>query len=365
MKTVCEINMCAGCMLCKDICPQKAITIKDDYLCYNAIIDENKCVSCKLCENKCPQNQTPSFLTPFWYKQGWSNDEEQRKLSSSGGVAFELITFFLKSGGAVCSCLCRQGKFVFDFISSEDEIHRFRGSKYIKSNPEGIYKKIKEKINNKEKVLFIGLPCQAASVISYVGISEYLYTVDLICHGTPSPNILHEYLKQKKKSIECECEISFRKQSEFRLFIDGKPIEAGTQDNYTTAFLNSLSYTDNCYRCRYARFDRVTDITLGDSWDSDLSEVEVQKGISLILCQTEKGISLIENSNIKLFDVDIKRAVRANHQLDHPSVAPKHREYFLKNIRNRKNIDLSMLKVFPKREVKNMVKRLLSFLRRR
>lgn len=363
MKTVCDINMCAGCMLCKDLCPQKAITIKDDYLYYNAIIDENKCVSCALCENKCPQNQKPSFLTPFWYKQGWSNDEEQRKLSSSGGVAFELMKSFLKSGGTVCSCLFRQGKFVFDFISSEDEIHRLRGSKYVKSNPEGIYKKIKEKIANKEKVLFIGLPCQAASVISYVGISENLYTVDLICHGTPSPNILLEYLKQKKKSIECECDFSFRKQQEYRLFIDGKPIEAGTQDNYTTAFLTSISYTENCYSCRYARFDRVTDITLGDSWDSDLSEVEVQKGISLILCQTEKGIALIENSNIKLFDVDIKRAVRANHQLEHPSVAPKHREYFLQKVRNGKNFDLIMLKVFPKREVKNMVKRLLSFMR--
>lgn len=363
MKTVCELNMCAGCKLCKEICPQKAISIKDDYLHYNAIIDENKCVSCMMCENKCPQNKAPSFATPFWYKQGWSNDKEQRKLSSSGGVAFELMKYFLNSGGSVCSCLFRQGEFIFDFISSEDGIHRFRGSKYVKSNPEGIYRRIKKKIANKEKVLFIGLPCQAASVVNYVGHSEFLYTVDLICHGTPSPNVLYEYLKQKKVPITDDSDFAFRKQQEYRLFIDGKPIEAGTQDNYTTAFLTSLSYTENCYRCRYARFDRVTDITLGDSWDSELSDEEAQKGISLILCQTAKGIALVENSNIKLFDVDIKKAVRANHQLEYPSVAPKHREYFLQKVRNGKKLDLLMLRVFPKREVKNMVKRLLSFLR--
>lgn len=54
----------------------------------------------------------------------------------------------------------------------------------MKSNPYGIYKIIKKKILNGEKLLFVGLPCQVGAVINYVGEHDNLYTVDLICHGT-------------------------------------------------------------------------------------------------------------------------------------------------------------------------------------
>lgn len=39
----------------------------------------------------------------------------------------------------------------------------------MKSNPYGIYKIIKKKILNGEKILFVGLPCQVGAVINYVG----------------------------------------------------------------------------------------------------------------------------------------------------------------------------------------------------
>ncbi len=362
MKTVCDLNMCAGCMLCKNICPKDAIKIKDDYMHYNAIIDVKKCVSCSLCETNCPQNTSPSFVAPIWYKQGWSRDEKQRELSSSGGVAYELMRYFLNSGGTVCSCTFSNGLFVFEFASDLDELQKFTGSKYIKSNPNGVYKRIKQLIAKNKKILFIGLPCQTAAVINYVGNTDYLYTVDLICHGTPSPNVLFDYLKQKNVSLTHNSKLTFRKGQECRLFKDGKPIEGGTQDNYMTAFLKGLSYTANCYSCKYAQIERATDITIGDSWNSELSKEDKKKGISLILCQTQKGIELVENSNIDLFNVDIKKAVNANHQLEYPTIAPKQHEYFLNKVRAGKKIDTLMLKIFPKREVKNIVKRLFYFL---
>lgn len=39
MKTVCELNMCNGCMACVEKCHRNAITIKDDLKYYNALID--------------------------------------------------------------------------------------------------------------------------------------------------------------------------------------------------------------------------------------------------------------------------------------------------------------------------------------
>ena len=68
----------------------------------------------------------------------------------------------------------------------------------MKSNPTGIYKEIKDRLKREEKVLFIGLPCQVAALRNYIStdLSDKLYTIDLICHGTPSPKVLDIFLKQ-------------------------------------------------------------------------------------------------------------------------------------------------------------------------
>ena len=66
---------------------------------------------------------------------------------------------FIKSGGYVASCLFKNGDFVFEITNDLNEARCFAGSKYVKSNPTGIYKKINERLKT-NKVLFIGLPCQ-------------------------------------------------------------------------------------------------------------------------------------------------------------------------------------------------------------
>ena len=57
---------------------------------------------------------------------------------------------FIKKGGIVCSCVFHEGRFEFDFAETENEVGKFTGSKYVKSNPQGIYKKISEKLKEGE-----------------------------------------------------------------------------------------------------------------------------------------------------------------------------------------------------------------------
>ena len=52
----------------------------------------------------------------------------------------------------------------------------------------------------------------------------------------------------------------------------------------------SIDYTGECYSCRYKVHNRVSDISLGDSW-----EVNCLSGISLVLCQTKKGEELLKS----------------------------------------------------------------------
>ncbi len=360
MKTVCEINKCAGCMACVDVCAKNAISILDQIQNYNAIIDENKCISCGQCYQVCPNNKQLAVQKPVKWYQGWALNDGIRGNGSSGGIASAIAIAFVQNGGVVCSCVFDDGKFCFDMVDTIEGVHRFSGSKYVKSNPKGIYHKIKKAIALNKSVLFIGLPCQVAAIKNYIGDNERLYTVDLICHGTPSPKLLEMYLEESKHSIQKVKDLKFRKKTAFKLTDNCVGIKpSGVQDRYTYAFLKSVCYTENCYSCRYAQRDRVSDISLGDSWGSQLSEEEQARGVSLILCQSDKGNELLNISDLHLEDVNLENAIAHNGQLNMPSKKPTEYDAFFNALKKTENFSKSIRKCYPRFCLRQDIKALL------
>lgn len=361
MRTVCKKDMCAGCGVCVESCSKKAIHLIEDIQAYNAVIDEGKCVDCGRCSKICPKNNPSEFRTPIEWYQGWSLDEKIRANSSSGGFASAIAKAFIEDDGVVCTCKFSKGGFGFQFIYNTKDLMTTAGSKYVKSSPKGCYREVLSKLKSGHKVLFIGLPCQVSAVLNYVrgNWEENLYTIDLICHGTPSAQLLDMYVQQKGVDIRGATKVSFRNKTNYGLQVDHSSVEDYCQDNYTTAFLSSISYTENCYCCDYAQRKRVSDITLGDSWDSDLPSEEAKKGISLALCQTPKGKMLLEKADLCLHPVDIQRAIVANHQLMHPSEKPPKRDFFIRKIKDGKSFDQIMFMIEPRRELKKIAKRIL------
>ena len=142
MITVCEKGKCTGCMECIDICPKGAVQVVDSMIEYNAIIDFDKCTKCNACHKACQNNHELMLAKPICWNQGWAADENIREKSSSGGLATAIELAFIRNGGVVCSCTFHSGRFEFDFAETEGEVSKFRGSKYVKSNPGGIYKKV-------------------------------------------------------------------------------------------------------------------------------------------------------------------------------------------------------------------------------
>lgn len=362
MRTVCDKDMCAGCMACLEKCPKNCISIVDSLLAYNAVIDEEKCINCNACHEVCQTNHpAPSRVTLEW-KEGWSYDSEIRKQSSSGGLASAIEKAFVADGGIVCSCAFKDGRFGFDFAENQDEVNKFVGSKYVKSNPAGIYKRVSKELRNGRKVLFVGLPCQVAAMINFVGKknAENLYTVDLICHGTPSPKVLEKFLNQHGTDIYKMKDISFRRKVKFHVKGDSKYFSTpGTMDKYSIAFLNCVCYTENCYSCNYAKRDRVSDLTVGDNWGSGLPIDELRKGVSLILCQTDKGRQLLNNSQLTLREVDVEKAVAHNGQLKHPSNKPNSRQLFFDEILRDNSFDRIIWRIYPKTCIKQTIKKVL------
>lgn len=362
MKTVCTLNSCTNCKACMDVCPVHAIEMEDNLKAYNAVIDDSKCIKCNKCTTVCQIHSKIQAQMPILWKQGWSLNESVRGKASSGGAATEIMRGFVKNQGIVCACTFKGGRFVFDFANKKSEIAKFMGSKYVKSDMEGVYCKVKDQLSEGKKVLFVGLPCQVAALKKYLGEkwTNELYTVDLICHGTPSVQILKMFLAQNQIDLEQLQNIRFRKKLSYKDAGNYKEIvTTGTCDPYTLGFLKGLFYTENCYQCQYASSERVSDVTLGDSWGSDLNEYEGAKGISLILCQNAKGLALVQDAELDCYDVNVETAIANNHQLREPSRKHKSTNKFFSDIARGKKFNKTVFDCMPVPCCKQIIKRML------
>lgn len=352
MKSICSKEKCTGCGLCIDFCPQKAITLFKSVKNVIAIIDETKCVKCNHCFKICPSINPIKKNNALFWSQGWSKDSLVRANSSSGGVATELSRYYILNGGVVASCCFIDNEYKYKIAYKLDDLDKFSGSKYVKSNPINIYKEIKKLIDNKVNVLFIGLPCHVAAIKKIIGDSDYILLVDLICHGTPSPLLFNKYISEHKKN---DNEFKFRNKGKYGLNIKNNP---GITDSYTLSFLYGLNFTENCYSCNYSNINRVSDITLGDSWGSELKS-EMKNGISLILCSTNKGVDIIKKINLELHPVDINNAIKNNMQLKEPYKKPKDYEKFMRRMEKNKNYTWSVIKILPIQSIKQIIKLIL------
>lgn len=362
LKTVCKQDFCNGCGACIQRCNKNAIKLKDSFESLNAIICDDLCINCGACVKVCPVNKKVEFKKSINWYQGWANDEQIRKNSASGGFATEIAAYFIKAGGVVCTCVFENGNFVYTMIDDLEKLKSIAGSKYVKSKTGNAYKDVKISLQDGKKVLFIGLPCHVAGLLNFVGdlLNERLFTIDLICHGTPSVKLLEKRLQECHYELKQIKDMRFRVKYDFRLCDGSKALcDPRVLDSYMFTFLRGMSYTRNCYECLYAGKYRISDITIGDSWGSELSEVEKKKGISLALCQTEKGKKLLKEADLELLPVDIETAIKNNNQLNHPMQVTGKRAKFFKYISQNKSYTIAAYRADKIVGLRQLVKTIL------
>lgn len=296
---VCPPAQCTYCGACTAVCTRGAIALTDRLRGSEARIDSSKCVSCGACTRACPVLHTPQKSEPIAIYQGWCTAERLRLQGASGGVASAIAAAFIQTGGVVCSCRFQSGKCTFAFAETTDELTAFAGSKYVKSRAADLYHPLRQRLADGRSVLLIALPCQVAAAKNFIGpaLGKRLYTVDLICHGTPMPAVLAQYLNSHGIDPATLADLRFRQKGAAPL-AGYKALSPTGNDGYTTAFLNTISQSDGCLHCPFATVQRVADLTLGDAWQSDLPETERRRGVSLLLCQSEKGRLLMESASL-------------------------------------------------------------------
>ncbi len=306
-----EKEKCTGCSACLSVCNFNAIKAgcsEEGFMI--PVIDETKCTSCGACSAKCPVLNTSydNNAEPKLYAARAS--DKIRSVSSSGGMFTVIAEEIIKRGGAVCSAAYdAEMNLSHVIVNYKEDLKYLRGSKYVQSNTDGIYKKIAGLIKEGKQVLFTGTPCQVAAVKSVAGNSENLFTADILCHGVPSHNFFRRYLDERfpdKKVTDVE----FRNKKfgwsceHIRVvFEDGTDYEADSKnDPYLKAFFRNLSLRVSCSDCPFASFPRQGDITLGDFWgitalDKTQSD---KKGTSIVYVNSKKGEKLFADISKKL-----------------------------------------------------------------
>lgn len=340
MKQICEKDKCTGCSVCINSCPKKCITMKENQ--YGILvpnIDENKCINCNLCIKNCPENNPIEFHMPLRVYAAWSLDEEERRKSASGGIAWEIYRYIINNGGiAVGTQYDENMNLVYKMTNTIEEARKYKGSKYVQSYIGNLYIQIEQQLKRKKEVIFIGTPCQVSGLKSFLKSKDAnnLITVDLVCHGVPPIKYFKDYLKYLKTQNKID-NVTFRGENNWNFtgYEKGKVVykRHNKEDLYYKAFLKGIFYRDNCYQCRYAKKERISDITIGDFWGIGkeiLFNYDIHNGVSLILVNTKKGEKLIENIKPQIFieERTIEEAQKGNAQLNHPSYKNEDAENF-------------------------------------
>lgn len=345
---LCNKNECTGCFSCFNACPKGAIEMKEDKcgFIYPAI-NKEKCINCKLCEKSCPVLNKIELNKPQKCYAGRVKDSQELKKATSGGIATKLSQKIIENNGVVYGASFEENCTVSHIrVDNKEELDKLRGSKYVHSYINNTYKLVKKDLKEGKNVLFIGTPCQVAGLKRYL-FNEYknLYTVDIICHGVPSQKFLQNEVKRIEKDLNID-RVNFRdkryKEYTFSIIKNNKEVfnEGLIKSPYLCSFMASIICRENCYNCRYATSERCADLTIGDFWGLDKSSKfysDMEKGISVLLPCTTKGIELINSiqDSIELEERQIDEAVDGNAQLKH--VVPQNKK--AKEFRERYNGD--------------------------
>lgn len=315
MISVSDKHNCCGCGACAQTCPKDCIVMTPDSEGFlYPQVDADSCVQCGACLKACPMGgvhpDDPQSVEAYAAQNG---EETLRLASSSGGIFTSLAQWVLSSHGVVFGAAFDEDFSVkHRMVQTQAELELLRGSKYVQSQTGHTFREVKVQLESGRMVLYTGVACQIAGLRKYLKKDyEGLYTVDVLCHGVPSPGLWRSYLRyQENTQGEAVQSVNFRGKtfgwknfSMEQVFESGKTYcVAHDDDPYVTLFLENICLRPSCHSCPFKVFPRDSDLTLGDAWgiSDTMPEMDDDKGTSLIIVNSEKGAQLLSQIQSRL-----------------------------------------------------------------
>lgn len=370
MINIIEKKDCCGCNACAQICPKQCIVMSADNEGFlYPQVNNTVCIDCGLCEKVCPVINQNAPQEPLAVYAAKNIDEKIRLKSSSGGIFTLLAEQIISDGGVVFGARFNEKwEVIHDYTESVDGLEAYRGSKYVQSIIGDNYIKAKQFLSNGRKVLFSGTPCQIAGLKKFLRKDyENLLTVEVVCHGVPSPMVWQDYLDYKRakraagKNTVSSClneipvitGISFRdktngwKKYGFKIsYAASKAVKNSVskaaetnceitpfnEDLFMRGFLNNLYLRPSCYHCAARKGKSGADISIADYWGVQTvhPEMDDDRGVGLILVNSKKGESIftdIKNAtNLTLSDYN--KSIIYNPCIEKSVAVPKCRDEF-------------------------------------
>lgn len=338
---------CTGCGACAQACPAACIALTEDHEGFlYPQIDTDRCIDCSLCERVCPViNQGPEREPLKCFAARSCNDEIRRE-SSSGGLFTHLSQQTIQQGGVVfAAAFDAQWQVRHASAQSIEELAPFRGSKYVQSRVEQTFIEAREALRSGRKVLYSGTPCQIAGLKLFLGRDEEnLLTVEVLCHGVPSPKVWGEYLRGVSGGdISAIGSVTFRdKSTSWRRFslkicstsgelLLREPLDVNT---FLRGFNKGIFLRPSCYACPAKSLKSGSDITLGDYWGVERSHKKFNdnRGTSLVICNTVKGLDAMQGIDILAKECSYVEAIKSNPAATRSTTLPPSREKFFEAI---------------------------------
>ncbi len=333
MSDVRDRATCTGCGACLKACKFGAMRMRrDDEGFLYPEIDDVRCTHCNACRRLCPVDRAAERP---WRQAlaARAQDGDVREASSSGGV-FTLLARQIHAQGGTVFGAAFAPDFTLRHIQADDEagLAALRGSKYLQSDLGDAFAQVEAALQAGRKALFCGTPCQVAGLYAYLDDApERLTTIDLVCHGTPSPTVFAAYLVEMERQKGAKVtRFSFRdKQRGWKdfcvaaTFDDGTTYAAGqTEDPFMIAFLRNLCLRPCCHQCPFSGEKRQADLTLADLWGAQqvLPDWDDDRGLSMVLIGSGQGQALFDAaaSGMRQTPVDPLACLRFNPSITAP-----------------------------------------------
>lgn len=314
---------CANCGACVNACPVAAIRVNSQDVFYNMVIDNDICIRCGKCVQVCPIQHNDFEMNVREAYWGYHKNKHILRKSSSGGAFAALTHVVLKKGGVVFGAAYEDDLSVMIRSSMDVPVEAFYKSKYVESLVGDSFQQAKCILNQGRIVLYSGTPCQIAGLRSFLG-KEYsnLYTCDFTCGGMPSHKMYKEHLAELEYRYgEKAKKVDFRPKtygwSTHAIQIDfengRKYVSPAILDSYFSTFLlKNVNVRDYCYQCKFSK-QHMSDVTLADFWKyrTLIRKRPPEKGVSLVLANTEKGSSLLDETKeeMDLFALSVEDAI--------------------------------------------------------
>lgn len=349
MIRISDKSKCCGCTACMNICPMQCIVMRRDREGFDyPVANPDRCISCGRCEEVCPLHTSDMPGRPVAAFAARSS--EYLAGSTSGGVFPALARNVIEDGGLVYGAVMNSDLTVSHAETDDMEgVSPMRGSKYVQSELYAVFDDVRSALEDGRKVMFTGTPCQAAGLKSYLGRDhDGLLLVDCACHGVPGPGLWEKYAKALGDRYGMQISgVRFRgKERSWRKYdvmIEGPDrsiVIPRSKDLYMLLFLQDMTLRPSCYTCPFRKGGSGSDLTIADLWNVSEAapEMDDDKGVSLILANTEKGRAAVAAAELYSREVESEIAMKCNGAFSGNLEVPQRRGEFFQGIHSAKDI---------------------------